>query len=72
MVMMQKRGFWALRLMRGVHDVVGHALTLGENATGVRSSRVAATSSIASQDATCEDAWMLFLVNILLTAQSNS
>ncbi|KAJ4856491.1 flavin reductase like domain-containing protein [Trichoderma breve] len=54
MVMVQKRGFWALRLMRGVHDVVGHALTLGEYATVVRSSRVAASSIIASQDATSE------------------
>lgn len=68
MVMAQKRGFWALRLMRGVHDVVGHALTLGEYATGVRSSRVTATSSIASQDATCEDTWVLSLVDPLLTA----
>ncbi|UKZ58085.1 hypothetical protein TrVGV298_011950 [Trichoderma virens] len=49
----QKRGFWAIRLMRGVHDVVGHALTLGEYATGVRP-RVAASSSVAAQDATYE------------------
>ncbi|KAL7955917.1 flavin reductase like domain-containing protein [Trichoderma compactum] len=52
MVMVQKRGFWALRLVRGVHDVVGHALTPGENATGVRSPRAGASSSIAPQDAT--------------------
>ncbi|KAL7942912.1 flavin reductase like domain-containing protein [Trichoderma barbatum] len=52
--MAQKRGFWALRLMRSVHDVVGHALTLGEYAAGVRSPRVVASSSIASQGVASE------------------
>lgn len=54
----QRRGFWALRLMRGVHDVVGHAISLGEYATGVRSARAVETSSLAAQNTTCEDAGM--------------
>ncbi|KAH8120951.1 hypothetical protein ACSS6W_009706 [Trichoderma asperelloides] len=48
----QRRGFWALRLMRGVHDVVGHAISLGEYATGVQPSRAAERSSPAAQDTT--------------------
>lgn len=67
-VMVQKRGFWALRLMRGVHDVVGHALTLGEYASGVRSPQAAASSSISSREATCENTWVQSLVDHLLTA----
>ncbi|KAL6854434.1 flavin reductase like domain-containing protein [Trichoderma novae-zelandiae] len=49
--MVQKRAFWALRVLRGVHDVVGHALTMGENAAGVRTHRGMGSSGMASQDA---------------------
>lgn len=51
----QRRGFWALRLMRGVHDVVGHAISLGEYATGVQPSRAAERSSPAAQDTTTRE-----------------
>ncbi|KAH0493574.1 hypothetical protein TgHK011_000237 [Trichoderma gracile] len=47
--MVQKRALWGLRLLRGVHDVVGHALTMGETAAGVRPQGSAST---ASRDAT--------------------
>lgn len=47
----QKRALWGLRLLRGVHDVVGHALTMGETAAGVRPRGSAST---ASRDAPCK------------------
>jgi hypothetical protein len=54
----QRRGFWAIRLMRGVHEVVGHAISLGEYATGVRPLQAAARSSPTAQNTTGEDAMM--------------
>ncbi|KAL7922183.1 flavin reductase like domain-containing protein [Trichoderma austrokoningii] len=49
----QRRGFWAIRLIRGVHDVVGHAISLGEYATGVRPPQ-AERSSLASHNTTLD------------------
>lgn len=43
--MVQKRALWGLRLLRGVHDVVGHALSMGEAAAGVRSPGSVGTAS---------------------------
>ncbi|PTB63481.1 hypothetical protein BBK36DRAFT_1182029 [Trichoderma citrinoviride] len=53
--MVQRRALWGLRLLRGVHDVVGHALALGEAAAGVRSHQGTGSSSVASRDATSVD-----------------
>ncbi|TFA99883.1 hypothetical protein CCMA1212_008120 [Trichoderma ghanense] len=55
--MVQKRALWGLRLLRGLHDVVGHALTMGETAAGVRSPGSAGSNTESLAETKSSQSW---------------